>query len=271
MASENPKISIITVCYNAEKTIEKTIKSIVSQAYKHIEYIIIDGASTDGTLNIIKRYKDNIDVLVSEKDNGIYDAMNKGINAATGDIIYLLNSDDYFFNDHIVDNIVKEFEENPELELIYGKVKFFNIPKERQFMRNYDDVTFEAKTMLQLIRLIIPNQCIFAKKSLFNKIGLNNTKYKSNADYDWFLRAVKNNTKMKFLNQYIAFYNYQGLSYKTRNVLLAEKIIIVFRNISLPYFIIYFIYASTRKIKSLLIDYLIYPLLKNLEKRVKTL
>ena len=96
------KISIITVCFNANKTIEQTIISVLSQTYHNIEYIIIDGGSVDGTIGIIKKYSSKIDKIISEKDNGMYDALNKGIIHATGDIIGILNSDDYFCNNNIV-------------------------------------------------------------------------------------------------------------------------------------------------------------------------
>ena len=96
MCEEAMKVSIITVCYNSAKTIEHTIKSVAGQDYGNIEYIIIDGGSTDGTLDIIDRYKDKISVLVSEPDEGIYDAMNKGISIASGELIGMINSDDWY-------------------------------------------------------------------------------------------------------------------------------------------------------------------------------
>ena len=103
------KVSIITVCFNSELTIEDTILSIIKQDYKNIEYIIIDGKSLDSTVEIIQKYNDHIDYFISENDNGIYDAMNKGISKATGEIIGILNSDDFYPNKYILSNVVKTF------------------------------------------------------------------------------------------------------------------------------------------------------------------
>jgi glycosyltransferase involved in cell wall biosynthesis len=102
------KISIITVCFNCEGLIERTIKSVIDQTYTNVQYIIIDGGSTDDTLNVIKRYEDSIDVLLSESDNGIYDAMNKGLNYATGDLVYFLNAGDYLCNNDVLRNVIEK-------------------------------------------------------------------------------------------------------------------------------------------------------------------
>ena len=122
---KNPKISIITVVKNNKSYIEKNILSLLSQKYKNYEHIIIDGGSTDGTLEIIDKYKKSISSFVSEKDQGIYYAMNKGIDLASGDIIGILNSDDYFYDDAL--DIVKSyFEKNQEIDFLFGSVhKFF--------------------------------------------------------------------------------------------------------------------------------------------------
>lgn len=106
------KVSIITVCYNSEEYIEEAVKSVLFQTYQNIEYIIIDGKSTDGKLNIINKYKDRISKIMSEKDEGIYDAMNKGAQVATGDIIYFLNSDDRLIDKDVIMDAAKKFEEN---------------------------------------------------------------------------------------------------------------------------------------------------------------
>ena len=101
-----PKISIITVCYNSAKTIEDTIQSVVNQTYDNIEYIVIDGVSTDNTLEIINKYKNQITTIICEKDKGIYDAINKGIDLATGDIIANLNSDDFYIDNNVIADVV---------------------------------------------------------------------------------------------------------------------------------------------------------------------
>ena len=114
-------ISIITVCFNSEKTIQQTINSVNNQNYKFLEHIFIDGQSNDNTVNIIKNMKPNY-LLISEKDDGIYDAMNKGIKIAKGDIILILNSDDIFYDHFTLDNIINTFKRRDDLDLIYGNI-----------------------------------------------------------------------------------------------------------------------------------------------------
>ena len=108
---ENPKISIITVAFNSQSTIKHTVESVNSQDYTNIEYILIDGASTDWTLDVLSHCNDKIDYFVSEEDNGIYDAMNKGIRAASGDIIGILNSDDFYFGNNVLSSVAKVFKD----------------------------------------------------------------------------------------------------------------------------------------------------------------
>ena len=114
------KISVITVCYNSVKTIEKTINSVLSQSFKNFEYIIIDGGSTDGTLEIIEKFKNKIDNVISKKDTGIFDAINKGINLSNGDIISIIHSDDIFFNNDVLNIVHKNFVTKPDLECLIG-------------------------------------------------------------------------------------------------------------------------------------------------------
>ena len=114
------KISIITVSYNSAKTIETTFMSVLQQTYSNIEYIVIDGGSTDNTLKIAKKYSEIITVLVSEQDNGLYDAMNKGISLATGDVIGLINSDDLFCDPDALNKVAKVFKKNKNLDSIYA-------------------------------------------------------------------------------------------------------------------------------------------------------
>jgi len=244
MGSENLKISIITVCYNAEKTIENTIRSVISQTYKYIEYIIIDGASTDGTLNIIKRYKDNIDVLVSEKDNGIYDAMNKGIKEASGDIIYFLNADDRFIKNDIVKIAASYFKQNPEIGILLGKVEFIN--KSRTADIYFDRFKFHPKNKIELLKKSQPQQCIFIRKSSFDNIGLFDTGYKICSDWDWLLRFYNSSLKISFTNEIFALYNCQGRSYENRNRIFFERIKTSFKNSNYFEFFLYLINAVIR-------------------------
>ena len=116
------KISIITVCFNSQQTIKATIKSVLNQSYKQVEYIIIDGASTDNTIKIINEFSNSIDVFVSEGDAGIYDAINKGITKSSGDVVGLLHADDVFDNNSVVGNVMRLFDEN--IDMIYGDINY---------------------------------------------------------------------------------------------------------------------------------------------------
>ncbi len=125
---DKPLVSIITVCLNSEKTIEQTIQSVINQTYPNIEYIIIDGKSTDRTLEIIDKYKGKISILVSESDEGIYDAMNKGLKLATGELIGIINSDDWYESD-AVETIVNSFLADRNVQVIYGNMDVYDQDK----------------------------------------------------------------------------------------------------------------------------------------------
>ncbi len=117
------KISIITITYNSEKTLDDTIKSVLSQNYNDIEYIIVDGNSKDSTIDIVKSYGDKISKFVSEKDSGIYDAMNKGLHLATGDVVGILNSDDVYFDEHVIEKVMHEFQKE-NVDSVYGDLYY---------------------------------------------------------------------------------------------------------------------------------------------------
>ena len=116
------KISVITVSYNAEKTIGKCIESVLSQTYTNSEYIIIDGNSKDTTMNIVESFRDRIDIVVSETDSGIYDAINKGIALATGDVVAILNSDDEYVDKYVLETVMQEFLNNSDISIVYGDI-----------------------------------------------------------------------------------------------------------------------------------------------------
>ena len=140
------KVSIITVCYNSQKTIENTIKSVISQNYKNYEYIIIDGGSTDNTIKIINKYKKNIHIFKSEKDKGIYDAINKGIKNSTGSVISILHSDDIFYNNFTTQKVMSHFKINPKLDCLIGNTIITNNSSKKN-IRNYK-ANFFKKWML---------------------------------------------------------------------------------------------------------------------------
>ena len=178
----NPKplISIITVCYNSEKTIAKTIESVVDQKYKNIEFIIIDGNSKDKTLNIIENYKINISKVISEKDEGIYDAFNKGLNIAKGDLIGFVNSDDILTPEALT-ILVKYYNNYPNKDFFFGAVK-----KHWGVLHGYRPWKISFTWGFYSSH----STGFFIKKDAAKIVGQYNTKYKYSADYDYFYRMI---------------------------------------------------------------------------------
>ena len=178
------KISIITVCFNANKTIEQTIISVLSQTYQNVEYIIIDGGSVDGTISVIEKYSSKIDKIISEYDNGMYDALNKGIKIATGEIIGILNSDDFFCNNNILNLIADKFNEKLELDAIIGDVAFVN--KFNKIIRHCSAKEWNISEFK--LGNMPPHPSFYCKKSCFNKFGYYNSKFKIAGDFELFVR-----------------------------------------------------------------------------------
>lgn len=203
-----PKISIITPVFNNEKDIVNCIRSVANQTYKNIEHVIIDGGSKDRTVELLKSYSEKYThiIWISEKDNGIYDAMNKGIKLASGDFLYFLGSDDILYNDTILLDIVLEFE---RYDLIYGNVLF------KSNNKIYDG-RFDKK---RIIDQSICHQAAFFSRRVFTLEGYYNPKLKFAGDWDLFLRCFyNNNVKIKYLDKIFCVYNEYGISgYKSEN------------------------------------------------------
>lgn len=180
------KISIITVCYNSRNTIESTIQSVLHQTYLNIEYIIIDGGSEDGTKDIINKYLDNIAIYVSESDKGIYDAMNKGITLATGEIIGFLNSDDIFFDNDIILKIASLFTEFKSLDSVFGDIIFFN-EKNKQ-IRKFSSKNWNVSKFAW--GFMPPHPSFFCKHKVYKKFGLFKTDYKIAGDFEILVRFL---------------------------------------------------------------------------------
>jgi glycosyltransferase involved in cell wall biosynthesis len=190
------KISIITVCYNSANTIEKTFKSVQNQIYKNIEYIVIDGGSKDATLTIVNKHKDLISKLVSEPDKGLYDAMNKGVKLATGDIVGVLNSDDIFTDEFVLKNIAKFHLEN-DIDASVGNIIQFN--EAWKNVRKYSSKNWTPENLK--IGFMPPHPSIFFKRELFEKYGNYHLDFISGADYELIIRFfLKNNISWKFSN-----------------------------------------------------------------------
>ena len=181
-----PLISIVTVCFNSENTIKDTIDSVLNQTYGNIEYIIIDGGSIDGTVEFVQSYGDKIARFVSEPDKGIYDAMNKGIALATGDIIGILNSDDFYIDELVIEKVVKEFERN--IDCLYADLVYVRSENLNKVVRYYDSSQFTPSKFAYGWMPAHPT--FFVKKDIYNKYGVFRTDLKIAADFDLMLRFL---------------------------------------------------------------------------------
>ena len=191
------KVSIITVCYNSSGTIESTIRSVISQNYNNIEYIIVDGASSDNTLQIVERYKNKISKVISEKDEGIYDAINKGISVASGEIIAILHADDFYSNENVISNVVDSFILN-KVEAVYGDLQYVDRIDTNKIKRNWISGPFKKQNFLK--GWMPPHPSFFVKKECYDKFGLFNTSLRSAADYELMLRFLyKHNCSVAYI------------------------------------------------------------------------
>lgn len=194
----NPIVSIITVVFNNVEYIERAIKSVLSQRYPLIEHIIIDGGSSDGSVDIINRYQDKLYYFVSEQDNGIYDALNKGIKKSTGSVIGILHSDDVFYDDYSVSNIIENMLKTNS-EFCFSNVVITNRNMDR-VVRYYQAGYF--KRWMFRAGLMPPHPSCFIKKTLFDEFGLYSTKYLIAGDFDLMVRIFYGrNIKWSYLSQ----------------------------------------------------------------------
>ena len=184
------KVSVITICRNTRDGIGRTLDSIARQTYPDIEHIVIDGASTDGTLDILGQHRDRIAVLVSEPDGGIYDAMNKGLARATGDLIHFLNAEDWFYDARSVEDAVRFIERHPDGDLFYGDIEV-RLPEGNTIIHVPQEADKAAETM---VCGCLPHQGTFARRSVFDRTGPFDTRWRVHADYDWFLKAIADET-----------------------------------------------------------------------------
>jgi glycosyltransferase len=192
------KISIITVVYNNKRTIIDALNSVLNQTYSNIEYIVIDGNSTDGTMDILLEFRGRISKIISEKDSGIYDAMNKGISLATGDVIGILNSDDMYNSLDTVQYIMDSFNNDNDLDILFGDLVYVKSNDTSAIVRNwigqeYHDNYFENGN-------VPPHPSLFVRAHVYNQAGLFNLKYRLASDYEFMLRIFKKfDFKIKYL------------------------------------------------------------------------
>jgi glycosyltransferase involved in cell wall biosynthesis len=181
------KISIITIAYNSAETIEDTILSVIQQDYSNIEYIIIDGGSKDQTMEIIEKYRNRIATVVSEKDKGIYDAMNKGVSAATGDVIGILNSDDFYAHNQVISHVAAEFVKN-NCDALYADLVYVNRTDTNKVIRTWQAGAYEPGKFLR--GWMPPHPTFFLSRAKYHQFGFYNTSLRSAADYELMLRYI---------------------------------------------------------------------------------
>lgn len=181
------KISVITVSFNSARTIEDTIKCVLEQTYHNIEYIVVDGASKDGTLHIVQKYKDQITKIISEPDNGIYDAMNKGIRLATGDVVAFLNADDFYVGSKVLEKVAEAFQEN-NTDSVYGDLCYVSQEDSAKIIRYWKAGTFTEKKFLR--GWMPPHPTFFVKRTVLEQYGVFDASFRFAGDYELILRLL---------------------------------------------------------------------------------
>lgn len=195
------KVSIITITYNSDATLKETMESVINQTYPNIEYIIVDGLSQDNTLSIVNNYKDKISKVVSEKDKGLYDALNKGINLATGDLVGILHSDDFYTHPQVIEHVVKALEEN-NADAVYADLYYVDRNDTSKIFRKWKSGHYKHGMFYK--GWMPPHPTFFAKKSCYQKFGMFNLNFNSAADYELLLRLIhKHQIKLAYLPEFI--------------------------------------------------------------------
>ena len=225
MIDKLPRISIITVCYNASSSIEKTIKSVFAQNYPNLEYIFVDGNSSDNTLEIIKKYQKDENLITSEKDTGPFDAMNKGIAKASGDLIGIINADDWY-EESIFHSIAEAFLANNQPDVISGNMQYWDgADRGKLSFAVLDRITKEMS---------LNHPTIFVKKSTYLKHGLFDLQYKLASDYELVLRFYSLGCKFFVLNKIVANMSLEGMSDRQWKTSLKEAFHIKLKYTSKP-------------------------------------
>ena len=244
--SDKPLISIITITYNAERTLEDTIQSVINQTYKNIEYIIIDGGSTDGTLDIIRKYENAIDFWLSEKDKGISDAFNKGIEQANGEIIGIINADDWYEKNTI--ELVETFLiACPEIDIVCGRMQYWE--------HNHKSFVFDSNPNLLSKEMTINHPTTFIKRKIYEKFGVFRLDFKYAMDYELLLRAFKGGATITAIPEILANMRLDGVSdvYWKQGFAEVRKAKIIHGHSVLNAWLYYYFQLSRRYIKKFLL------------------
>ena len=182
-------VSIITVTLNSKSVLNDCLDSVANQSHNNIEHIVIDGGSTDGTLKLLNSRRKNLAIVISEPDNGIYDAMNKGVAVAKGDIVGILNSDDFYANDQVISNIIKIFTKDPSIEACYADLIYVDRYKTSKIIRYFKSSKFEKGLFSK--GWSPPHPTFFVRRSVYEKFGLFNLNYRIASDIDLMIRFLE--------------------------------------------------------------------------------
>lgn len=205
------KISIITITYNSAATVEDTIKSVASQDFPDVEYIIVDGLSKDRTLEVVNRYSNHISKVISEKDKGLYDALNKGISLATGDVVGMLHSDDLYADNNVISRIAQKFASDPSIEAVYADLVFVDRDNPEKILRTWKAGEYTEDAFKE--GWMPPHPTFFVKKSVYDRFGGFNLDLKLSADYELMLRFIhKHQIKVAYLPETIVKMRMGGIS-----------------------------------------------------------
>lgn len=216
------KISIITSVYNNQETIKDAMDSVLSQTYENIEYIIVGGASTDGTVEIVQSYGDKISKFISEKDKGIYDGLNKGISLATGDMIAFLHSDDIYASDSIIEEVVLTFKSDKSLDGVYGDLVYTPKADTDKVLRYWKSKEFDSSLLKNGWMPAHPT--LFLKREVYERFGGFDLSFRIAADYDFMLRVLSGGIKVKYLPEVLYKMRVGGESNKSiKNIILKSK------------------------------------------------
>ena len=214
--ADKPLISVITVCFNAAALLPRTMASVQAQRWPAREWVVVDGASTDGTQGLVQASASVPAAFISEPDRGIYDAMNKGIALARGEVLYFLNADDRLHDPNVLGQVAALFAADAALDLVYGNVVVEQEPKslqQRSRWINRHTLPFES----------LCHQAVFAKRRLFDQVGVFDVRWPTSADYDWLLRVFASGAKVQYVDMRIAYFPAGGAHARNPLALAGER------------------------------------------------
>jgi glycosyltransferase len=246
-----PTVSIITVVYNNQRFIDDAIKSVLNQSYSSIEYIVVDGASTDNTVEIIKKYENKISKCVSEKDEGVYDALNKGIKLSSGDVIGFLHSDDFYADEYVIEKVAAKFNSS-DADVFYSDLEYVSRKNKSHTVRHWKAGEFSRNSLKY--GWMPPHPAMFVRRLVYNKVGLFDINMKIASDYDMVLKILQSPVKVLYLNEVLVKMRTGGSSNSSiKNILTKSRddyVVLKKNNFSFP--AVSLLLKNLRKLKQFL-------------------